>query len=242
MSEHNEKVVVYSHEAFMCTPRPCPYFSDREEQLIVITDSARQRTPLDALYNVGFRRFGQEVCLVNCDDCSACKLIRVDTQKFKPSKSQKRVLKKNKDLKMSTQSASFVQAHFELFVDYTARRHQRPCDPDTTQALYEYNILFEKPLSHLAEFRDEQNELLAVCAFDLTDTAIMLHQSFFDIANHPNRSLGTLVILKMIELAKAHNIEHVYLGHWVSSNSKMRYKTNFRPFQIHMGDAWTEVE
>ena len=47
-----------------------------------------------SLVKRGWRRFGEYFSRPNCDNCNACQSLRIDVENFKPSRSQRRVLKK----------------------------------------------------------------------------------------------------------------------------------------------------
>ena len=52
------------------------------------------------------------------------------------------------------------------------------------------------------------------------------------------RSLGTHMILWLIEQARALSLEHVYLGFWIDGCAKMSYKAKFQPQEIWTIDGW----
>ena len=65
--------------------------------------------------------------------------------------------------------------------------------------------------------------------------------SFFD-PDEDRRSLGSYVILWIIEEAKRQDLDHVYLGYWVAGSRKMDYKIRFRPIESFSLDGWREME
>jgi arginine-tRNA-protein transferase len=46
----------------------------------------------------------------------------------------------------------------------------------------------------------------------------------------------------LIEYAHQLNLPFVYLGYWVEDSPKMRYKTNFQPFQLLQNAEWVDVD
>ena len=64
--------------------------------------------------------------------------------------------------------------------------------------------------------------------------------SFFDPKEH-RRSLGSYIILWMIEEAKRLELDHVYLGYWVAGSPKMDYKARFSPLESFGPLGWTEI-
>ncbi|MDE2497488.1 MAG: arginyltransferase, partial [Xanthomonadaceae bacterium] len=54
----------------------------------------------------------------------------------------------------------------------------------------------------------------------------------------PRRGLGTYAILRQIELARARELPHLYLGYWIAGHPKMGYKARFRGLQVLGADGW----
>ncbi|MBQ0756126.1 MAG: arginyltransferase, partial [Amphritea sp.] len=85
---------------FYATPEhECSYLDGFEAktlfvdpQEIICTDAYSQ------LSDLGFRRSGKHIYRPYCSSCQACISVRVNGREFVPSKSQKRVISKNKDL------------------------------------------------------------------------------------------------------------------------------------------------
>jgi arginine-tRNA-protein transferase len=62
--------------------------------------------------------------------------------------------------------------------------------------------------------------------------------SFFD-PDLPRRSLGTYMVLRLIDAAQRQDLPYVYLGYWIKGSRKMSYKERFEPLQYYIGGAWT---
>jgi leucyl-tRNA---protein transferase len=61
--------------------------------------------------------------------------------------------------------------------------------------------------------------------------------SFFE-TSYERRSLGTFMILWLIERARSLGLPYVYLGFWVAECDKMAYKSRFRPLEAYTPDGW----
>ena len=70
----------------------CPYLTGKVEKRIA-TDISNNKNIYEELSINGFRRVENWMYRPVCDNCSACKSYRVDIQKFKITKSLKRVSK-----------------------------------------------------------------------------------------------------------------------------------------------------
>jgi arginine-tRNA-protein transferase len=57
-----------------------------------------------------------------------------------------------------------------------------------------------------------------------------------------SRSLGTFMILWMIDYAQQHGLPHVYLGYWVDGSEKMSYKARFHPLEVLDKNGWSIMD
>ena len=48
-------------------------------------------------------------------------------------------------------------------------------------------------------------------------------------------------ILWQLEEARRVGQTHVYLGYWIKQCQKMRYKTDYRPLEMFIGERWARV-
>jgi arginine-tRNA-protein transferase len=94
--------------------------------------------------------------------------------------------------------------------------------------------------TRLAEFRDPAGDLLAVCLLDWLADGPSAVYSFFE-PGETRRSLGTHVVLSLIETATREGTAHVYLGYWIERSRKMAYKTRFRPLEGLGPDGWRVI-
>ena len=61
--------------------------------------------------------------------------------------------------------------------------------------------------------------------------------SFFN-PTEKKRSLGTYIILSLIDVARQRDLPYVYLGYWVSGSQKMAYKDKFKPVEFYDEGRW----
>ena len=69
----------------------------------------------DSLSQQGFRRSQNVLYRPSCADCAACLSARIDVSRFKPSKSQRRTLRRNLGLKRSVSSPWATEEQYDLF-------------------------------------------------------------------------------------------------------------------------------
>lgn len=229
---------------YLTSQRDCPYLPGRRERKLFTTLIGPDAAQLhDDLAAHGFRRSQNIVYRPACAGCSACYSTRVCAQDFSPTRSQRRVAKRNADLVRQRQAAWASEEQHALFDRYLAARHAEGgmADMDATDfaAMIEDSTID----THVVEYRlpSEENRLVAACLTDRLRDGLSLVYSFFD-PDLDRRSLGQFIILDHIEQARETALPYVYLGYWVPGSEKMDYKTRFRPCEILDRRQWRRIE
>lgn len=224
--------------SFFATPEhPCSYLDDRQ----AVTVFADPDYPKDSnLYSVlsrhGFRRSGEHIYRPHCTHCNACTPLRVLARQFTPNRNQRRAWKKNKDLSVTAVQPAFASEHFELYRRYLASRH--PDGGMDNQGPNQYLDFLTSIWSDTTffEFRKD-GKLLAVAVCDRIDDGLSAVYSFYD-PDYPKRSLGTYLILWLVEHARNLGLHAVYLGYWIAESRKMAYKSQFHPAEQLDDGVW----
>ncbi len=230
-----------THFFFTTTPLPCPYLYGRTERRMVTELMGPDASDLnDRLSLAGFRRSHTIAYTPVCDGCSACVSVRVPVRDFKPNKTQRKVMRLNEHLNIQERAPAATGEQYALFKRYIRARHG-----DGDMALMgeaDYRALVEETLvrTGLIEYRDPDGRLVAGCLCDRLADGLSAVYSFFD-PDLKSRSLGTYVILNLIERARIRGLDHVYLGYWVQGSPKMDYKRNFRPLEAYTPDGWKRL-
>lgn len=193
----------------------------------------------DALTQVGFRRSQNIAYRPACEACSACVSARIPITRFKPSRSQRRILRRNADLSRAFVEAEATSEQFELLQRYLNARH--PGGGMTEMGWLDYVAMVEDTAvrTHLIEYRNVEGRLVAAVLTDLLSDGLSLVYSFFE-PSEARRSLGQYVVLDHIRQATAVGLDQVYLGYWVQGSSKMDYKSRFQPLQTLRGELWVD--
>ena len=227
---------------FSTSPLPCPYLDGRGERRVVTELIGRNAADLhDKLSDGGFRRSHSIAYAPACPSCNACIAVRVLARQFEPSRSQKRVITRNRDLMVEEVAPMATQEQYALFTAYQKRRHG---DGDMSRMdFFDYQALVEDtPVdTTLVEFREPGGRLVGACLTDRMETGMSAVYSYYD-DSCGSRSIGTYMILWLIERTHRLGLEHVYLGFWISGCSKMSYKANFRPIEIRTPEGWRLLE
>ena len=135
----------------------------------------------DGLSKQGFRRSQNVLYRPACVDCAACMSARIRVADFAPSKSQKRIAKRNAHLKRRATSPWATEEQYDLFRRYLDKRHATGGMADMD--MFEFAAMVEEtPIrSRLIEYTDQEtSELGAVCLTDILDDGLSLVYSFFD--------------------------------------------------------------
>ncbi|KAA3621539.1 MAG: arginyltransferase [Proteobacteria bacterium] len=215
---------------YQTAPHPCPYIEENTAVNLILDPHYPVTNSLyGRLLQHGFRRNGSLYYRPFCNDCSACISVRVPVDEFRCNRAQRRTLKRNADIETRLTPARFSDEHFNLYLHYQATRHTGDSMDDPDPDKYRRFLVDSEVDTSFIEFRKD-GELLAVSIIDVVDDGLSAIYTFFD-PDQPSRSLGTLAVLKQIELARDGGLDWLYLGYWIAASRKMAYKRKFRPLQ-----------
>ncbi|TMN35620.1 arginyltransferase [Pseudoalteromonas sp. S2755] len=219
----------------------CSYLPEQKEQLLVILDpNCYSPDRFEQLLALGFRRSGDQIYRPHCPACSACQSVRVLTQEFKPSKSQKR--KRNK-LKQDYQLIISHQErpeYYPLYEKYISLRHSDGSMYPPNRLQYE-SFLFCRWMNIVFIELWHKDKLIAVAVTDSMPYSLSAIYTFFD-PEYESLSIGTIMIMAQLEQAAKQNKPYLYLGYQIDECKKMRYKTQFLPAQKLVKDIWQDID
>ena len=95
--------------------------------------------------------------------------------------------------------------------------------------------------SVLLNYLDDDGKLIGTVLTDVQNDGLSAVYSFFDPAE-TKRSLGTYMIMDMIDFAKQIGLPWLYLGYYVEDSSKMYYKARFQPASVFIEGQWRKYE
>lgn len=222
-------------------PQACPYLGGRLERNIFAELTGQDvGGTYDLLARHGFRRSHKIVYRPDCPGCKACVPVRVVTGEFAPSSNMRRVSRINADLSVELGPPHASIEQFRLFQRYIRLRHAAGEMAGMGYADYRGMIEDTAVETRLALFRDADGELVAVCLLDTLGDGLSAVYSFFDV-DRPERSLGTYVILWLIERSGAESLPYTYLGYWIAASRKMAYKARFQPLEALARESWQRM-
>lgn len=233
---------------FVTSPAPCPYLPGRSERKVFTELKGPNADELnDALGRIGFRRSQTVAYRPSCIECTACVSVRVVAAQFLPSSTQKRIVRRNRDLVVSVCKPWSTPEQFELLQRYLAVRH--PGGGMATMDEMDFADMVEHtPVkSYIIEYREptadgSPGRLVGACLTDEQGDGLSMIYSFYDPQHETRSGLGTHIILDHIERAARVGLDYVYLGYWVEGSERMQYKVRFRPMEKLGRDGWERFE
>jgi arginyl-tRNA--protein-N-Asp/Glu arginylyltransferase len=220
---------------------PCPYLPDRVASNRAFLAERIDPEIYHAFMDAGFRRSGRVVYQPACAACRACVPLRVLVEQFTPSKSQRRCARRNADLAMEVRPAEPTDEKFDLYRRYSVARHRGNEEPPDRESFESFP--YRSPVDTLEfVYRDGTGRLLGVGICDVSRHALSSVYFYFEPAES-RRGLGTYGALREIAFAQEAGIPYYYLGYWIEPCRSMRYKTEFRPFELlHPDGRWRGAE
>ncbi|MDI9407979.1 MAG: arginyltransferase [Candidatus Pacebacteria bacterium] len=236
--------------ALVSNDYPCAYFAgQRERRLLVdlLTEAEPQKT-LDSLTEQGFRRNGNHLYRPNCPNCSACISVRVVAARFKPNRTQHKIINRNRDLRLAVKPNLATVEHYRLFRDYQDHRHPDGTMSDMNWADYKQMIESSHIATQLYELRYGSGGLAGVCIVDPMGDGLSAVYSFFDVGGSADdsptpkgeRSLGSYMILSLIDAVARLGKSYLYLGYWIADSPKMSYKSRYSGLETFTDGQWRE--
>ncbi|HTD29451.1 MAG TPA: arginyltransferase [Xanthomonadaceae bacterium] len=219
---------------------PCGYYADRVARDLVLDprDPAVGDAYPTALTQ-GFRRSGGHVYRPNCPACQACVPVRLCAREFRPDRSQRRCSRDNADVETRMVQPLRTRENFALYQKYLLARHADGPMADTDEDDFDQFVASAWSPTRFMELR-RNGRLLGVAITDLVSDALSAVYTFFD-PDERSRGIGTLAILRQIEIVQRTGRDYLYLGYWIDSHPKMHYKAHFRPLQQLGRTGWRNL-
>ena len=218
-------------------PVPCPYLEDRT--FVQEYFYAYDLSPGDYgdLLRQGWRRFGFFFFRPACPECRACIPLRVHTGDFRPTKSQKRAARRNRETSFRVTEPTWTEAAWRIYRRHSELKFGRtPVEEDFRSTFFTPAV----PAFQTHYYLDGQ--AAGIGFLDGADDGLSSVYFAYD-PDVERRSLGTWSIMREIELAGDMGLTWYYLGYWIADCSRMAYQGRFGPHQILDWEtgAWRSV-
>lgn len=215
-------------DLFVGEAHPCPYLPGRQAREEVFLAFEFPPGLYHDLMDCGFRRSGNLFYRPICENCRECRAIRVPVSGFRPSKSQRRILRKNQDLAVAVQEPQFTKEKFRIFRDYSEFQHNSDSE-DSPERFRDH--LYVSPVMTLEFEYRLAGRLVAVSIADVCSRSLSSVYAYYD-PEFSERSLGTFSALWEILYCRGKGISYYYIGFYVRDCPSMSYKARFRPYEI----------
>jgi len=233
---------------FVTNPSPCPYLPGKTERKVFTELNGPHAAELnDALSRIGFRRSQNVAYRPSCIDCKACVSVRVVSSEFKPSTTQRKIIRRNSDLQVSGCKPWSTSEQYDLLRRYLSKRH--PDGGMTNMDEMDFADMVEQSpvTSQVIEYREPSSngsagKLIGACLTDYQGDGLSMIYSFYDAEAAGRPGLGNFIILDHILRAREAEMPYVYLGYWVDGSPRMQYKTRYRPIERLGPDGWERIE
>jgi arginine-tRNA-protein transferase len=219
---------------------PCSYLPDEEECLLIAVDERLQnKHSYSLLMMEGFRRSGEQSYRPHCPTCNACQSLRVLIDDFKPSKSQKRSLKRNANF-IIKHSDQIKKSYYPLYENYINTFHQDGSMYPASVQQFE-SFISSKLTSQLFietwSVVGGKEQLICVAVTDVLTNGLSAVYTFYhpDFKSH---GLGRFSILTQIDLCRQMQLPYLYLGYQIDDCKKMNYKNSYYPHERFISQEW----
>ena len=236
-----ERLSIAPQHFYRTAALPCPYLPDKIERKLVTELAGRGAA---AFYNdlsrAGFRRSHYVAYRPACVGCAACVPVRIAAAHFVESRSLRRIRNANRDLIRRSLEADATLEQFRLFQRYQRSRHSDSDMAAMTFGDYQAMVEDSPVATRMIELRDAEGTLWGTGLYDPLDDGLSAVYSFY-APEAAKRSLGTLLVLALVEEARRRRLPFVYLGYWIADSAKMSYKARFRPLEALGPKGWQTI-
>ncbi len=206
--------------------------------------SAESVTPVEheRLLAEGWRHFGRQFFRHNlgiyANEIRRVIPLRIRLNDFRLSESQRRVLRRNADVRIDVGPVNVTDELLDVF-----SRHKRRFSEHQPDSIYNFisGRPEDEPCEVLQQTISYNGKLLAAGFFDIADRSASGIYTTFE-PDEVRRSLGVFTILKEIEYATQQAKEFYYLGYCYSGKSFYDYKKRFHATEAYAWDGkWISV-
>ncbi len=224
---------------------PCNYLPEKQERLLIAVDDRLQNNQSYSwLMTQGFRRSGDQSYRPHCPDCNACQSIRINVANFKPSKSQKKTIKRNQAC-IIKYSDHLKDSYYPLYEQYINTCHSDgsmfPATYQQFKSFLSSNLTEQFFIETWNKQEDGSLELICVAVTDKLINGLSAVYTFFH-PKYQRQSLGVNSILSQIALCQEKQVPYLYLGYQIDDCKKMNYKNRYFPYERFINGQWQLFE
>jgi leucyl-tRNA---protein transferase len=221
----------------------CPYLPGRMSSNRAFWAEQIPAEVYHAFMDAGFRRSGKVVYQPGCRGCRQCVSMRVPVARFAPSKSQRRSVRRNQDVRVTVGAPAADEEKFALYQKYITQWHGKESSGEDDSFESFVAFLYQSPVTTVEyQYRDPAGKLLGVGICDLCEQSLSSVYFYHD-PDQARRGLGTFSAMYEISECVTRGVPYYYLGYWVDGCTTMAYKATYRPHQILYPDGiWRDAD
>jgi len=205
----------------------CPYLPDQSFHQQYFMAAYLDSEEMDRMLQEGYRRFGSYFFRPQCPLCQACQPLRLLVKDLRPSKSQRRILRKNENTLVTFGPMDPRREVFEIYQNHSQVRFGQK-----EKSFEQFLDSFYAPGAPSLQVEYTiANQLAGVGFCDVSKRALSSVYYFFH-EDFQSYNLGTFSVLKEAEIALSLGKDYYYLGYFVKNNPRMEYKGRFFPREI----------
>jgi leucyl-tRNA---protein transferase len=201
----------------------CPYLPEKNLRFVYTFLAELNEEEIESFLSTGWRKFGIYYFKPECGSCIDCIPIRVLVNEFIPSKSQRRILRKNSHVEVKFSDLDYKDEIYNIYENHSRVKFGKETDRE------DFITSFYTP--SCPSFQSEyylDGKLFAVGFLDVSNKALSSVYFAYN-TDFEKYSPGTYSVLKEIEFAKSLGLKYYYLGYYIKNNKSMSYKNRYFP-------------
>ena len=111
-------------------PAVCPYIPSEKAVNLYFIAARLDEKELNGILERGWRKFGWYYFRPACGGCERCTPLRVLTRRFEPTKSQRRVIRKNAGVEVRFSDLRYRDEIYEVYLEHSRARFQAAGSPE----------------------------------------------------------------------------------------------------------------
>jgi len=193
---------------------------------------------MDGLWAEGWRHFGPLFFRYRRWECGGRLLtvtpLRLELARFAPSRSQRRVLSRNRDLRVEVRPTRIDAEKLEMF-----ERHRRRFGEEPPESLHNFlsHDPSRVPCRNVEVCAWAGARLVAASFLDVGERSTSAVYAMFE-PDESRRSLGIFTMLAAIDYSRRQGRRHYYPGYATREPSVYDYKKNFDGLEYYDWRAW----
>lgn len=233
---HPPELLVYDEDT------NCPYLEARVARLPMrLPTRPLTAAEFSERLHAGDRRQGLVLYRPNCPDCTACEAIRLDVERFRPNKTQRRIHRRGKrtfdvEIGRPRLDADRVALYNKHKVGRDLMGEGDPIDETGYGAFLVDSCTDSFELRYFHE-----DELVGIAIVDQASDALSAVYTYFD-PELGHLSPGVFSILEQVELCRRRGLRWLYLGLYVADCPSMAYKARYLPHERLLDGRWVSYD